>query len=66
VCRFSDAGNDKARHTLVRPASEKRQGTKSQGSQILVLDAPGARWQVDHDFDERLPRCGRTLKNSRN
>ena len=26
-----------------------------QGSQILVLDAPGARWQVDHDFDERLP-----------
>ena len=26
-----------------------------QGSQILVLDAPGARWQIDHDFDERLP-----------
>src|SRR6516225_4089754 len=26
-----------------------------QGSQILVLDAPGARWRVDHDFDERLP-----------
>src|SRR5215471_19532909 len=26
-----------------------------QGSQILVLNAPGARWQIDHDFDERLP-----------
>ena len=26
-----------------------------QGSQILVLDAPGARWRVEHDFDERLP-----------
>jgi hypothetical protein len=26
-----------------------------QGSQILVLDAPEARWQIDHDFDERLP-----------
>ena len=26
-----------------------------QGSQILILDAPGARWQVDHDFDERQP-----------
>src|SRR5262249_35104117 len=26
-----------------------------QGSQILVLDAPGARWQVDHDSDKRLP-----------
>src|SRR5215471_15523044 len=25
-----------------------------QGSQILVLDAPGAHWRVDHDFDERL------------
>ena len=26
-----------------------------QGSQILVLDAPGARWRVDRAFDERLP-----------
>jgi hypothetical protein len=26
-----------------------------QGSQILVLDAPDARWRVDHDFAERLP-----------
>jgi hypothetical protein len=26
-----------------------------QGSQILVLDAPGGRWQIDHDFDERMP-----------
>jgi hypothetical protein len=30
LCRFSDAGNDEARHTLGRPASEKRQGTKSR------------------------------------
>jgi poly(A) polymerase len=33
-----------------RPGSEGR-----QGPQILVLDAPGARWRVDHDFDELLP-----------
>ena len=26
-----------------------------QGSQILVLDGPGARWRLDQDFDERLP-----------
>jgi hypothetical protein len=32
-----------------RPGPEGR-----QGSQILVLDAPGAGWRVDHDFDERL------------
>ncbi len=30
LCRFSDAGNDEALHTLMRPASEKRQGTKSR------------------------------------
>ena len=26
-----------------------------QGAQILVLNAPGDRWRVDHSFDERLP-----------
>jgi hypothetical protein len=26
-----------------------------QGAQILVLDGPGARWRVDHGFDERTP-----------
>jgi hypothetical protein len=26
-----------------------------QGAQILVLDGPGARWRVDHAFDERMP-----------
>jgi len=25
-----------------------------QGAQILVLDAPNARWRVDHTFDERM------------
>jgi hypothetical protein len=30
LCRFSDAGNDEARHTVGRAASEKRQGTKSR------------------------------------
>ena len=30
LCRFSDAGNDKTIHALWRPASEKRQGTKSR------------------------------------
>jgi hypothetical protein len=30
-----------------RPGSEGR-----QGSQILVLDTPDARWRVDHDFAE--------------
>jgi hypothetical protein len=35
---------------------EDTQGPEGrQGSQILVLDGPGARWRVDHDFDERLP-----------
>jgi hypothetical protein len=26
-----------------------------QGPEILVLDGPGARWRVDHVFDEQLP-----------
>jgi hypothetical protein len=26
-----------------------------QGAQILVLEGPGARWRVDHGFDERTP-----------
>jgi hypothetical protein len=26
-----------------------------QGAEILVLDASGARWRVDHSFDEQLP-----------
>jgi hypothetical protein len=30
MCRFSDAGNDGLFHALMRPASEKRQGTKSR------------------------------------
>ena len=30
MCRFSDAGDDEALHALRRPASEKRQGTKSR------------------------------------
>jgi len=33
-----------------RPGSEGL-----QGAQILVLDAPGARWRVDHTFGDRLP-----------
>jgi hypothetical protein len=32
-----------------RPGTEGR-----QGAQILVLDAPGARWRVDHAFEDRL------------
>jgi hypothetical protein len=35
---------------------EDRPGTEGrQGAQILVLDAPGGRWRVDHAFKERLP-----------
>ena len=30
MCRFSDAGSDEALDALVRPGSEKRQGTKSR------------------------------------
>jgi hypothetical protein len=30
LCRFSDAGNDDLTTALCRPASEKRQGTKSR------------------------------------
>ena len=30
LCRFSDAGNDEAIDALMRPAAEKRQGTKSR------------------------------------
>jgi hypothetical protein len=32
LCRFSDAGNDGTLHALMRPAFEKRQGTKSRES----------------------------------
>src|SRR5580693_4509088 len=33
---------------------EDRPGPEGmQGAQILVLDAPGANWRVDHQFDER-------------
>ena len=35
---------------------EDRPGPEGvQGAQILVLDAPGAPWRVDHQFDERMP-----------
>src|SRR5215831_3404252 len=35
---------------------EDRPGPEGlQGAQILALDGPGARWRVDHSFDERLP-----------
>ena len=35
---------------------EDRPGPEGlQGAQILVLDGPGARWRVDHGFDERMP-----------
>jgi len=33
-----------------RPGAES-----SQGAQLLVLDAPGGRWRVDHAFQDRLP-----------
>lgn len=34
---------------------EDRPGPEGlQGAQILVLDAPGGRWRVDHAFDERM------------
>jgi hypothetical protein len=33
-----------------QPGPEGRQGAK-----ILVLDAPGARWRIDHSFDDKLP-----------
>jgi hypothetical protein len=42
MCRFSDAGNDKARHMLGRPASEKRQGTKSR--EAGAPSVPRALW----------------------
>jgi hypothetical protein len=35
---------------------EDRPGPEGpQGAQILVLDEPGARWRLDHSFDERMP-----------
>jgi hypothetical protein len=35
---------------------EDRPGPEGpQGAQILVLDESGARWRVDHSFDERMP-----------
>src|ERR1700674_27845 len=35
---------------------EDRPGPEGpQGAQILVLDGSGARWRVDHSFDERMP-----------
>ena len=35
---------------------EDRPGPEGlQGAEILVLDGPGARWRVDHAFDEQLP-----------
>src|SRR5712691_11945251 len=34
---------------------EDRPGPEGlQGAQILVLDGPGARWRIDHAFDERM------------
>jgi hypothetical protein len=35
---------------------EDRPGSEGpQGAEILVLDSTGARWRVEHSFDERLP-----------
>ena len=42
LCRFSDAGNDEALDALGRPASEKRQGTKSR--EVGAPSVPRALW----------------------
>ena len=35
---------------------EDRPGPEGpQGAQILVLDGTGARWRLEHAFDERMP-----------
>jgi hypothetical protein len=40
MCRFSVAGNDKVLDALERPASEKRQGTKSR--EVGIVGALGS------------------------
>jgi hypothetical protein len=45
---------------------EDRPGPEDfQGAQILVLDAPSARWRTDHTFDERMARDVRATSRSR-
>jgi hypothetical protein len=64
MCRFSDAGNDKTIHALLRPASEKRQGTKSRNVGPAVQRAlwgfSHESWRVELGL-KRLPRmaCGK-------
>jgi hypothetical protein len=50
LCRFSDAGDDDANHALRRPASEKRQGTKSR--EVGHVDDPAGRL-IEH-FGKRV------------
>ena len=46
---FSDAGNDVTLHALMRPASEKRQGTKSRS---VVHRRRGGRYRELTDAHE--------------
>jgi hypothetical protein len=63
LCRFSDAGTHDANHALSRPASEKRQGTKSRvgngGGAATMGISPRAQasmwWNV---AAYRIRRCG--------
>jgi hypothetical protein len=43
-------------HTSLPGLPEDQPGPEGpRGAQLLVLDGPGARWRVDHGFDERTP-----------
>src|SRR5437667_9785237 len=63
LCRFSDTGNDETLHARWRPASEKRQGTKSRW-----VERGGCRRRYG-DFAAgfallRLEGCGRRARFS--
>ena len=54
LCRFSDAGNDDLT-TRWRPASEKRQGTKSRREVVRRSAARWRRWRRHYgDLEMRL------------
>ena len=58
LCRFSDAGNGEARHTLGRPASEKRRGTKSR--EVGAPPVPRALWGFSRGV--RLGEVGQSAR----
>jgi hypothetical protein len=61
LCRFSDAGNHDANPALKRPASEKRQGTKSR-RRVVRRQRRGLYWDLSTGRDMKARRLATAIR----